>query len=360
MAQVQNSIMAKPKPAPLPADSTVGDYRVVRALASGGSSIVYLAASADGQAVLLKEYLPGALVHRLPGDRMPLVRPGRLERMRIGLHGFLDGARVLAQMQHPALASVLDCVSAHETVYLVLRHLQGRTLQEAVVAARLRTNAAQAGGTPRACLSEATILGLALDLLNAISVVHEAGLLHLDIKPANLLITPQGQLVLLDFDAVQPIPGHESVAVMASRDERSRPSAAGNTSTYTPAYTPGFSAPETLANAASLTPRTDLYAVGACLYACLLGHPPTHCLARTQDDPIPASLKALQSVYSAGLLHVVESALSIAPSQRPSSATAMADLLASAAQSAALSVARPAGPTLHERPDDPSSRLHPH
>ena len=322
MAQVQNSIMAKPKPAPLPAHSVVGEYRVVRALASGGSSIVYLATSADGQAVLLKEYLPGALVHRVPGERLPLVRPGRLDRLRQGLHGFLDGARVLAQMQNPALASVLDCVQAHETVYLVLRHLQGHTLQEVIVAARSRA-AAQA--SPGPCLSEALVLGLALDLLQAVSVVHAAGLLHLDIKPANVLLTPQGQLVLLDFDAVLPIPGHESVAVTLSREEL--PTA--------PAYTPGFSAPETLASSSSVGPWTDLYAVGACLYACLVGHPPPHCVGRAQDDLVPDTLGALRATCSPALLQAVEQALSLGLSTRPASAQAMAEQLMPAAQSAA-------------------------
>lgn len=338
MAQEQNFIMAKPKPAPLPADTEVGDYRVVRALASGGSSIVYLALSTRGQAVLLKEYLPGALVHRLPGDLQPLVRPGRLDRLRHGLHGFLDGARVLAQMQHPALASVLDCVQSHETVYLVLRHLQGRTLQEVIVAARARASSAGAAAFgPCACLSEATVLGIAMDLLQAVSVVHEAGLLHLDIKPANLLLTPQGQLVLLDFDAVLPIPGHESVAVMLGRGEVPT----------SPAYTPGFSAPETLANPSSLGPWTDLYAVGACLYACLVGHPPPHCLGRAQDDLVPASLAALRSAYSHELLDVVGRALDLGHARRPASAREMADELASAAQSAAAEITAQATRSLH-------------
>lgn len=317
--------MAKPKPAPLPAGTAVGGYQVISALASGGTGVVYQALSPQGQAVLLKEFLPGVLVHRSPGDRTPLVRPGQVSRLRQGLYGFLDGARVLAQMQHPGLASVLDAVACHETVYLVLRHLQGRTLQDLIVAARPRT--------PGVCLSEATVTLLALELLQALAVVHEVGLLHLDIKPSNVLIAPDGHPVLLDFDAVQPIPGPDGAATPVGlgfglAGPRGAPAAR-------PAYTPGFTAPETMAHSASLGPWTDLYAVGACLFAALTGHPPPHCLSRAQDDTVPRILNALSGHYSSALLQVVERTMSLGIAARPASVAAMQALLAPAAQSAA-------------------------
>ena len=296
--------MAKPKPAPLPAGTAVGDYRILRVLASGGSSIVYLGQTADGQAVLLKEYLPATLVVRPAGERVPLVRPGALGRLERGVQGFLEGARHLARLQQPDLACVLDCVQAHETVYLVLRYLEGRTLQDFIVAARGR------GG--RNGFSELAVISVGLDLLAALEGVHAAGLLHLDVKPSNVLITLQGRLVLLDFDAALPM----------------------GQGLHTPAHTPGFSAPETLAAPQSHGPWTDVYAVGACLYACLVGHPPLHCTQRAVQDPVAHTLDALRERYAPALLELVQRALSLPIGPRPQSAPEMAQALEALAHQA--------------------------
>lgn len=315
--------MAKAKPAPLPAGSTVGDYRIVRSLASGGSSIVYLAHNEAGQAVLLKEFLPGALMHRPVGQFEPLVRPGMVERVRRGLHGFLDGARNLVYLQNPSLASVLDCVQANDTAYLVSRYLEGHTLQAYIVAARSRA--------ALGALSEATVISVGIELLQALGVVHGAGLLHLDIKPANVLLTLEDTVVLLDFDAAQPYTGEDHWEP-ARESDRGDPRAR-------PAFTPGFSAPETMAHAAALGPWTDLYAVGACLFACMLGHPPPDCLSRAQSDRVAESLHSVRSLYSGALREAVRHSLGLGSSMRPRSVREMLDTLAPAAQSAAVALA---------------------
>src|SRR3990167_4057381 len=61
--------MSKIKPAPLPPDTTIGGYRVIRRLSSGGFGVVYLAVDAEGQQVAIKEYLPSSLATRAPGER---------------------------------------------------------------------------------------------------------------------------------------------------------------------------------------------------------------------------------------------------------------------------------------------------
>ena len=60
--------MSKIKPAPLPPDTAIGGYRVVRRLSSGGFGVVYLALDAEGQQVAIKEYLPSSLATRAPGE----------------------------------------------------------------------------------------------------------------------------------------------------------------------------------------------------------------------------------------------------------------------------------------------------
>lgn len=304
--------MAKPKPAPLPAGCEVGGYRILRFLASGGSSLVYQATAPNGAAVLLKEFLPSALMHRPPGQFEPLIRPGAVDRVRQGLHAFLDAARNLAVLQHPAVACVMDCVQAHETVYLVSPYLEGHTLQAHVVAARQRAGR-------RHGLSEASVISVGLDLLQALGVVHEAGLLHLDIKPSNVLMTLDGGLVLLDFDAAQPWADLQFTSPVESRAR--------------PAFTPGFSAPEAMASQASQGPWTDVYAVGACLYACMLGHPPQDALGRAASDSVPDSLNAVAGAYSAGLRAAVLRALSLGVSARHQQVEPFEAELVQAAQS---------------------------
>jgi serine/threonine protein kinase len=76
---------SKIKPAPLPPGSTIGGYRVVRRLASGGFGVVYLALDGEGKQVAIKEYLPASLATRAPGELQPAVAPEKLSLYRLGL-----------------------------------------------------------------------------------------------------------------------------------------------------------------------------------------------------------------------------------------------------------------------------------
>lgn len=80
--------MSKIKPAPLPPDTAIGGYRVVRRLSSGGFGVVYLALDMEGQQVAVKEYLPSSLATRAPGELLPVVAPEKLSLYRLGLKSF--------------------------------------------------------------------------------------------------------------------------------------------------------------------------------------------------------------------------------------------------------------------------------
>ena len=80
--------MSKIKPAPLPPDTIVGGYRVVRKLSAGGFGAVYLAYDPNNQRVAVKEYLPASLVQRNPGELIPRVTPEQLSLYRLGLKSF--------------------------------------------------------------------------------------------------------------------------------------------------------------------------------------------------------------------------------------------------------------------------------
>ena len=128
--------MSKAKPAPLPPDTEIGGYRVLRRISAGGFGVVYLAVDREGQQVAIKEYLPSALTLREPGELVPQVAPEKLSLYRLGLKSFFEEGRSLAQISHPSVVSVLNFFRQNETVYMVMNYLEGATLQDFIVTAR--------------------------------------------------------------------------------------------------------------------------------------------------------------------------------------------------------------------------------
>ena len=112
--------MSKTKPAPLPPDTVIGGYRVIRRLSSGGFGVVYLAVDATGQQVAIKEYLPTSLVARAAGELLPQVSADKLSLYRLGLKSFFEEGRALAQISHVSVVSVLNFFRENETVYMVM------------------------------------------------------------------------------------------------------------------------------------------------------------------------------------------------------------------------------------------------
>jgi serine/threonine protein kinase len=88
-------------------------------------------------------------------------------------------------------------------------------------------------------------------------------------------------------------------------------------------YTPGFAAPEMYRRDASMGPWTDIYAIGACMYACMQGYPPNEAPQRQEKDRIAIALARLRGVYSDNLIEVVEWCMSLDPLSRPQSVFAL-------------------------------------
>lgn len=288
--------MAKPKPAPLPAGTVVGGYQVLRKLASGGFGVVYLAEDGEGRRVAIKEYLPASLAEREPGELLPRVRPDKQALYRLGLKSFFEEGRALAQISHPSVVAVLNFLRENETVYMVMNHLQGDTLQEFIVTAReLKRDKV---------FRESSIRSLFDEILRGLRIVHQHKMLHLDIKPANIFITEDNKAVLLDFGAAREVLSKEGPFIR-------------------PMYTPGFAAPEMYKRDGALGPWTDLYAIGACLYACMHGTPPPDAPQRLDKDRLGLSLSRMRNVYSDNLIEVIEWCMALDPLSRPQSVFAL-------------------------------------
>ena len=288
--------MSKQKPAPLPADTVIGGYRVVRRISAGGFGVVYLAVDKEGQQVAIKEYLPSALTVRDQGELVPHVAPEKLSLYRLGLKSFFEEGRSLAQISHPSVVSVLNFFRQNETVYMVMNYLEGATLQDFIVTARDLKK--------QKVFRESTIRSLFDEILRGLCIVHQHKMLHLDLKPANIFITDDNKAVMIDFGAAREVLNKE-----------------GNFTR--PMYTPGFAAPEMYRRDSTMGPWTDIYAIGACIYSCMQGYPPNDAPQRLEKDRLALSLTRMRGVYSDNLIEVVEWCMSLDPLSRPQSVFAL-------------------------------------
>lgn len=288
--------MSKIKPAPLPPDTVIGGYRVVRRVSSGGFGVVYLATDQEGQQVAIKEYLPSSLATRAMGELLPRVAPEKLSLYRLGLKSFFEEGRALAQISHASVVSVLNFFRENETVYMVMNYLEGATLQDFIITARdLKV---------QKVFRESTIRSLFDEVLRGLRIVHQHKMLHLDIKPANIFITDDNRAVLIDFGAAREVLSKEGNFIR-------------------PMYTPGFAAPEMYRRDSTMGPWTDIYAIGACMYACMQGYPPTDAPQRQEKDRLTLSLSKLRSIYSDNLIEMVEWCMALDPLSRPQSVFAL-------------------------------------
>jgi serine/threonine protein kinase len=292
--------MAAQNNAPLPDGLEIGGYRIVKKIASGGFSIVYLAYDGDGNAVAIKEYLPSALALRQPGELAPSIPRPNLPVFRIGLKCFFEEGRALARIVHPNVVRVLNFFRANDTVYMVMAYESGHALQEVV--ARHVGKGSRAG--------EAFIRQVFTGVCGGLREVHANKLLHLDLKPANIYLRTDGTPILLDFGAARQTINSDSPALA-------------------PMYTPGFAAPELYSKATALGPWTDIYSIGAALYACMAGAPPQPADARRLEDKMGAQFYRLEAArdYSPALIALTRSCLAMDPLQRPQSVFAVQKVL---------------------------------
>ncbi len=284
--------MSKVKPAPLPPETAIGGYRIVRKLAAGGFGVVYLALDPQGQQVAVKEYLPASLATRRAGELLPQVQPDKLSLYRLGLKSFFEEGRALAQISHASVVSVLNFFRENDTVYMVMNYLEGASLQDFVITARdLRK---------QKVFRESTIRSLFDEVLRGLRIVHQHKMLHLDIKPANIFVTDENKAVLIDFGAAREVLNKEGSFVR-------------------PMYTPGFAAPEMYRRDGAMGPWTDIYAIGACIYACMQGYPPNDAPQRLDKDRLLLALSRQRGVYSDNMIELVEWCMALDPLSRPQS-----------------------------------------
>ncbi|NRR33637.1 serine/threonine protein kinase [Oxalobacteraceae bacterium] len=282
--------MAVQNNAPLPDGLEIAGYRIVKKIASGGFSIVYLAYDPDGNTVAIKEYLPSALALREPGELLPAISKANLAVFRIGLKCFFEEGRALARIAHPNVVRVLNFFRGNDTVYMVMAYESGHSLQEQIH--RQRTRGSKMG--------EAFIRQIFVQVLKGLREVHANSLLHLDLKPANIYLRNDGTPLLLDFGAA-------------------RQTVNSDLPMLTPMYTPGFAPVELYSRSGGLGPWTDVYSIGASMFACMVGSAPQPAEQRKTEDKMDAHFAKLEGLYSPDLIKLVRWCLQMDPLARPQS-----------------------------------------
>lgn len=266
-----------------------GRYEVEREIGKGGNARIFLARGPEGEPVALKILHPELLVS-VAADR------------------FLREIKLASQLDHPHIAHLLDSGERDWLVYYVMTYVEGATLRQLMA--------------QRGRLSVPDTRRVADNLLDALEHAHAKGIIHRDVKPENVVISPNGA-VLLDFGIAR--------AVWASGSDRlTRSGIAVGTSTYM--------SPEQITALQEIDLRSDLYSLGCVLFECLAGQPPfTHrneavVLQLHLTQPAP-DVRSIRPDVPGDIAAGIARALAKAPDDRWQTAAAMRDALAAAAVS---------------------------
>lgn len=278
---------------PLREGVRVGNYQILRPLRAGGAAIVYEARDeASGRLVALKVLHPALRAD--PSFQSTL----RLEEL------------IAARVRHRGVVPVLGVETFEGSPVLVAALLEGIDLAE---------HLARAGP-----LGVADALEVAVAALEVLAAVHDAGVVHCDLKPANLfLVGGTSDLRVLDFGVARL---RDDVAAALDGDLARFAARCGGFGT------PGYMPPEQIERPGRVEPRSDLFAVGVTLYECLtrrrpfLGDTPEALLTAMRAGHYRAA-SALRADVPAAVEGVLERALRPHPEERHPSAESMADAL---------------------------------
>ena len=272
----------------LPLNSEIDHYMLTEVIGGGGFSVVYLARKRDtNEQVVIKEYFPSRLSRRLEsGEIAPKKGEKSVKLFNMGRKLFFQEAGILANFNHPNIVNVTGFFSANGTIYTVMAYERGTSLHNLI--------RKQKGN-----VEEENLRKIFLPLLSSLREVHQAGLLHLDIKPGNIFITKDYQPLLLDFGAV-----HKLVRLAEPR--------------MFPVVSHGFSPPEQSYKTAELGPWTDIYAIGATMRTCISGKaPPAAKERRTKPEIMEPAEKEFKKHYNRNFLKAIDQAMALNPALRP-------------------------------------------
>lgn len=281
----------------------IGLYQPLRELGRGGQAVVYLAEDRRLHRPVALKVLKGL---------GPLT-----ETM---MRRFRREAEVASRLDHPGICVVYDAGVAGGVPYIAMRYVEGETLAERIEAAEERRGTEDGshsvGSATRAGIHG--VLEVVEKAARALHVAHEAGIVHRDVKPGNIMVTPRGEPVILDFGLAGDEDG--DLASLTGTGE----------SPGTPAY---MSPEQLMARRIRVDRRTDVYSLGVTLFECLTLERPfrggtREVLYRAIQEEDPADIRRLNAGLPKDVKVLVETALEKDRDRRYQSAEALADDLA--------------------------------
>ena len=265
-----------------------GRYRIICTLGRGGFGITYLADHmALDRKVCIKEFFPKAYYKR-EGDtsRLTLSSDGFGDLMDRYKSKFVKEARTIATLDHPNIIHIYDVFEENDTAYYVMDYIDGETLQDMVAA----------GGA----MSEIKARNYIRQLAEALDYIHSRDIIHLDVKPSNVIVNKaDSRVILIDFGL-----------------SKHYDSSGAQTSTTPVGISHGYAPIEQYQDGGvnTFSPRTDIYSLGATFYYLVVGKtPPT--AAIVNDD----GLGALPSHLSPDVRRSIERAMQPRRKDRPAS-----------------------------------------
>ena len=266
----------------------LGGFTILSPLGRGGMGIVYLALDAASPNLVALKILPPPKALAEPRTKARFLREMDL------------GADV---PEHPNVATPLGCGTASGINFIAMEYVPGETLKALVS----RTGP----------LAVPVAARLFAEIARGLHAAHQAGLIHRDLKPSNVMVTPTGDAKLLDF----------GFAIRIGEKLPDDPAIAGGVG-----YTLGtmdYIAPEQAANAAAVTPASDLYALGGTLYYALTGCPPfpggtAAQKIRWHRTDAPPPLESLNPAVPPEIVAIANRLLAKNPADRHATAEAVA------------------------------------
>jgi serine/threonine protein kinase len=268
---------------------TIAHYRITRKLGVGGMGVVYEAEDLRLSRLVALKFLPNELAEDVDAVR-------RLRRE----------AHTIALLNHPYICTVYDVDEQDGRTFIVMERLDGTSLRSHM---------------ERKVADTSEIIGIALQISDALDAAHAKGIVHRDIKPGNIFITQVGHVKLLDFGLARRF------RIDAADDAPSDAS----TIIGRPLGTVNYMAPERILQM-PLDPRSDLFSLGVIIYEMATGRlpfaaaSPAETVTRILEDD-PVLLTSLSAHHPVGLERVVVRLLAKRPEERYQSAAELRDVL---------------------------------
>lgn len=270
----EGDAMKVPDFVPSDVGAMIGDYEIIKEVGRGGMGVVYQAHQHALNRIVAIKMIPNAA----------FASSQDLARLRAE-------AIAAARLSHPCIVPVYEVGESNGQPWFSMQFIEGTTLAEKLSDGPLSAEAA---------------VKLLVPIVDAIGVAHEAGILHRDLKPSNILLSEAGEPFVTDFGLAKRLP---------SPGEPPPPSDHGSSGNLTATGailgTPSWMSPEQAAgDADAITAVSDVYGLGAILYAMLTGQPPFQAatpfdtlLMVMEQDPIP--IRVLNSRIDSGLEMIV-------------------------------------------------------